>query len=106
MFPCTYKEAYSHLETIGQTHILTFWKVLNIDQKEHLLRQIGTLDIQQFLTLQQLVKEKIKPSPFPFEPFKDYSHSGNENDRAQGLKLLSKGCVGTLIVSGGQGTRL
>ena len=102
----TFSQAISKLSSIGQQPLLVHWNRLSSEQQKGLLNQIARLDIDQFNYCQLLLKQK-PPSPSDeIEPIQDISYSGNTADIKKGKQLLSDGLCGTVILAGGQGTRL
>lgn len=79
--------------------------MLSPKEKNLLARQIESLDINTFLQQQKLLHNPLK-GKFDFTPFTDYSQIGSKEDAVVGHKVISDGCLGTLILAGGQGTRL
>jgi UDP-N-acetylglucosamine/UDP-N-acetylgalactosamine diphosphorylase len=99
-------EIREKLKDIQQEHILKFWEALLPSQKQQLIAQIQTLDIQLFRQQQMHIINMKPAAPIQLAPILNYSHSGDKNDAAKGLKLLAEGKCGCLLVAGGQGTRL
>ncbi|ESO13042.1 hypothetical protein HELRODRAFT_184865 [Helobdella robusta] len=113
-----FEKVKSKLATYKQEHLLRFWDHLDSDQKEKLLKQINALNlayingcIQECLeSLQRETRcndDDMQPVPdsvlgrvSQIEPdiLKEY--------RKEGLKKISEGKVGLLLLAGGQGTRL
>lgn len=101
-----YSEASSKLAKVDQEHLLHWWQQLDSAQQEHLLAQVTSLNLSIFQEQQHLLRAaQVLPCP-PFEPFIKYDLAGSIEWKANGLKLMSQGKVGCLIVAGGQGTRL
>ncbi|CAH1982778.1 unnamed protein product [Acanthoscelides obtectus] len=106
------------LNDYGQTHLLSFWKELDPEHQEALLRQLQCIDFKEanrlFTRAQQAAKEevaklddRIKPIPPElFEAMDKMDTSVLESYRKLGLKEISEGHVAVLLLSGGQGTRL
>lgn len=99
-----YDEALAKLKAIGEEQLLSQWDSLNQDQQLLLLDQIQNVDSEQ--VKRQKAELKVSAPKGPFEPFIDYSVRGNKDDRALGIQLLTQGKCATLLVAGGQGTRL
>lgn len=107
-----------HLEKYGQEHLIKFWDEIDDEQRQQLKHEIDELDLSELKSFLERVNttetgntekldDKLKPieeslflsirrtSP---ELIKQYYH--------EGLKQISEGHVGVLLMAGGQGTRL
>lgn len=98
-------QAKKILESIGQLHLLRFWKTLRADQKQDLLRQIENLDLS-LVERQRKALLSIPSLQGQATPLKNCSSSGNRHDYEEGKKQASQGKCATLVLAGGQGTRL
>ncbi len=99
------KALLQKLKGIEQEQLLTYWEFLSPDEKKIISHDIEALDIDTFWKQQKLIHTKPKTHS-EFKPFTDYVQSGNVEDPILGQKIISDGCLGCLIVAGGQGTRL
>lgn len=93
-----YQEAQAKLHRIKQEHLLAYWQQLDPEERTGLLKQIASLDLSIY---QQESQEHLSS----FEPLTEVEFP-SEEDRQIGLKLLSEGKAGCLLVAGGQGSRL
>lgn len=101
-----YHQALSKLSLIDQQHLLSHWAELDTEQKKHILSQVETIDPKNFLVRRSLVLNLVKTDSTPLSPPKEVFYSGNESDYQKGKELTSEGKVGTIVMAGGQGTRL
>lgn len=99
----------------GQGHLFTFWDELNERQRSELLHDIAQID---FDTLDRLIPTHVKSTPvadllgdpepadaLPARP--DRSRQKMYDDaKTLGQNLIADGKVATMVVAGGQGTRL
>ena len=102
----------------GQEHVLRFWPTLDAAGRTRLLAQLTGIDWEEFATLQRLARSRHaagKPTAIDLSsavtpPCLRLRDAGNEPTPAAavtaGEKLLREGRVGTILVAGGQGTRL
>jgi UDP-N-acetylglucosamine/UDP-N-acetylgalactosamine diphosphorylase len=105
----SYDDARLFLKSQGQEHLLRFWKRLNNRQKAGLLRQIETLDFTSIERMRGLLHRHaagtaaaaIEPAPVVV-----MTAAQRRTNRAIGEQHLRDGCVGVLLVAGGQGSRL
>jgi UDP-N-acetylglucosamine/UDP-N-acetylgalactosamine diphosphorylase len=110
----TYEEAMGLLDAAGQGHVLAHWAVLGADERQALLAQIATIDIQAINRMQAMLAvtesagteaEVIEPA-LVTELGALAERERNEALSAYGESALSRGEVGVLVVAGGQGSRL
>lgn len=106
-------------ETAGQGHLLKFWDGLSPADQKSLSAQLEALDIERVNRIYKKAivteaasndsaaqAEAIEPLP------RDATDSivGNSEKQQEwrqiGLDAVSRGCVGVLLMAGGQGTRL
>ncbi|MBN2578563.1 MAG: UTP--glucose-1-phosphate uridylyltransferase [Pirellulales bacterium] len=104
----------AQLKPFGQEHLLAFWDRLDKAGRTELARQIEALDMPLVQRLYErrnnrsdfrALADRASPPPAirrngannPFTP---------EQARAQGAAALAAGQIGTILVAGGQGTRL
>ncbi|MFG0265880.1 MAG: UTP--glucose-1-phosphate uridylyltransferase [Rhodopirellula sp. JB055] len=110
----SHEELKSRLEPFQQTHLLRFWDSLEASEKSHLSEQIADVD---FARLKTLVEGKDKSVDFgelaarasmPQAVASDGSGCDWTLDQAQqrGEEALRAGEIATVLVAGGQGTRL
>ncbi|XP_066967501.1 UDP-N-acetylhexosamine pyrophosphorylase isoform X7 [Macrobrachium rosenbergii] len=108
----------SRLAAHGQEHLLQFWDVLTEGQKKSLYNELNELDLDETCGFfkrtvaslneeQTKLDERMQPIPAemhgsvtrtPLEKINDYEEAG--------LREVSEGRVGVLLLAGGQGTRL
>ncbi len=104
------------LSSHGQEHLLGFYDELTPQQRQTLLQQIESLDLDQ---LDELIEthvlnkpevrlpEDIEPPPMvPALPKDDQSQREKDQARERGEQLIAAGKVAAFVVAGGQGTRL
>lgn len=103
--------ARARLEENGQEHVFRFWDQLTGPERAQLLAQIESID---FRLMNRLVAEWVKNEPPEerfgrIDPVPVIPKGGGEDAREAwqaGEEALKQGCVGLLLVAGGQGTRL
>jgi UDP-N-acetylglucosamine/UDP-N-acetylgalactosamine diphosphorylase len=109
-----YSEVPEILRRHGQEHLLGFWDHLDSEQRQSLARQIRGID---FPLVQKLFSRSQDQSNFRdlaarARPPAAFRLSGLKNRfslaeaRSRGSQALAAGQVGTILVAGGQGTRL
>jgi UDP-N-acetylglucosamine/UDP-N-acetylgalactosamine diphosphorylase len=106
------------LARAGQNHVLRFWPTLDAAGRARLLGQLAVIDWDEFATLQRLARSgpaaagpaAIDLSGAVTPPCLRLRHAGNDPAPAAavnaGERLLAEGRVGTILVAGGQGTRM
>ncbi|XP_041466534.1 UDP-N-acetylhexosamine pyrophosphorylase-like isoform X1 [Lytechinus variegatus] len=106
------------LSQLGQDHLLEFWDDpdLTDDLRRSLYDDITGTNVEEVLkffetsTANMNNSEKVdeRMEPIPSELFGSVTRSGKNLDRwyKDGLKQISQGKVGVLLLAGGQGTRL
>ncbi|CAG9837620.1 unnamed protein product [Diabrotica balteata] len=106
------------LFTNNQQHLLNFWSDLNEDEQNSLLTQLRSINFDQvndvFYRAQSYMQEGIqklddymKPvPPNQFEVEVKLDPKVLDEYFMQGLKEISKGHVGVILLAGGQGSRL
>lgn len=107
-------ELRKRLERAGQSHVLRFWDQLDLAQRNQLLAQINSVDLEQLARLvagedekpdfAALAREAIAP-PAVKADGTGATWTAAEA-RIQGEQALAAGRVAAVIVAGGQGTRL
>jgi UDP-N-acetylglucosamine/UDP-N-acetylgalactosamine diphosphorylase len=106
-------------DAAGQSHVFRFWDDLSPQDQGKYLSQLTNLDVER---VNQVYKTAIEGeremkeaagSQHKFEPPPDKStvtlQSGSQKEeeyRKIGIKAISQGKVGVLLMAGGQGTRL
>lgn len=106
-------------ESAGQSHVFQFWDDLSPEDQAKYLTQLSSLDIERVNTVYKTAIEsekemqKLAGSQHKFEPPPEKSTvtiqaDSSEEDyyRQIGIKAISQGKVGVLLMAGGQGTRL
>lgn len=99
---------YSMNQPISQQefdHLFRFIDGLSQDEQERLINQFKSIDFN-LLSKQKELLDKPTNKIEDYEPYVDYSYSGNESNRKEGFKRIQNGEAGCLILAGGQGTRL
>jgi UDP-N-acetylglucosamine/UDP-N-acetylgalactosamine diphosphorylase len=97
------------LHQFEQDHVLAFWEQLGPSQREGLLMQLRSLDLEQ---LRQLYARRDKsdavPPPEQIGPVPVIPHDSPDNParKALGETAIRQGKLAVLVVAGGQGTRL
>ncbi len=105
----TYTEAEKLLAKCGQEHVLAHWKKLGKKERDSLLAQIATLDVNSLNRCKKALGEGSeiidsskgkapKVAVLKGKKLAEYRQAGEEE--------LSKGRVAALLVAGGQGSRL
>jgi UDP-N-acetylglucosamine/UDP-N-acetylgalactosamine diphosphorylase len=104
------------LKKHGQSHLLAFWGQLDDSQRQHLLADIETLDLDKIdVWVENYVKNAgaaVLPAnfcPAPYyssQPQDDAQRRKYTEARKLGAELISAGKVAAFVVGGGQGTRL
>ncbi len=102
-----YCQAKKLLAEKGQEHLLRFWDELNEESRSKLLSQIENIDWSIFDSLKQ--KDALEKRG-KFEPLGaleiDEIKADREKYEKAGIEALSKEKVATVLLAGGQGTRL
>lgn len=101
----TYQQALEKLRSLGQEHLLGDWDTLTSTEQQHLLSQIEALDLPQLLEQRSLLAHPARDSSI-IHPFTNAFPKGNAEDREAGMRAISSGQVGCIILAGGMGTRL
>ena len=102
------------LQPFGQEHLLRFWDELAVDAQLGLAQQIEQVD---FACLSRLLQGDVDTPDWaalagraqPPQAIRLASNDGTssaQEARSQGEAALRRGCVGMILVAGGQGTRL
>ncbi|KAL1455445.1 hypothetical protein WDU94_009536 [Cyamophila willieti] len=102
----------------NQQHLLKYWDELSDEEKSILLNEIKQLNIQEACeyfdsanTYSQQTQAQCDSSikPLPSELYESYQATSSEKlklYRDIGLKDISEGHVGVILLAGGQGTRI
>ena len=102
------------LAAAGQQHLLAFWDELAAEEQQRLAGQIEDVDFELLDRLFNRTDKEIdwgqlaarsKP-PTAFRLDDDSPRFSRESARKRATEALAAGKVGTLLVAGGQGTRL
>lgn len=112
----TLERERARLRAAGQEHVLAFYDRLDASERQRLLAQIASLDIEGLPALvERYVRKKesyhlpdsIEPAPYyPRDPASAPRKWDRDRARAAGEALLRDGAVAVFTVAGGQGTRL
>ncbi len=105
-------ELEARLAEYGQEHLLQHWEVLTPAERESLLADIASIDLEQVASLYEALGRRTSTellsglSPPP--AIRLHRESAAERKRAveAGRQALAEGKVGMILVAGGQGTRL
>lgn len=92
-----FQEACNYLKYIEQTHLLEHWAELDNFQQKMLLKDISQLQDQTATLI---------PNPGNISEFLNYENFEEGKYFEIGKKIVSEGKMGTIIIAGGQGTRL
>lgn len=102
-------------EDAGQEHLLHFWPTLSPAERESLVDQLKTLDVERVNRVYKTatasaavdtLSEPIKPLPASAVDTTIDAPEKEAKWREVGLKAVAEGKVGVLLMAGGQGTRL
>ncbi len=104
------------LARVGQEHLLRFWPELTAAQREHLVQQIGRIDLDQMAALWRqhnrtadaaaITAELRTPSDLVRQARNSRDREAWQRAERKGEELLAAGRVAAVLVAGGQGTRL
>ena len=107
-------ELERRLTEAGQQHVLAFWDELASDERQQLADQINSVDLallQRLFTKKgaeidwgELARRSEPPTAFRLHDERPRFTRQQAKDRA--AEAIAAGKVGTLLVAGGQGTRL
>lgn len=104
----SYEETMRQLGKYGQQHLLKNVDELRDDQKEQLLKEIGTIDfemISKCLENNATSSEEKDIEPIGILKLNEIE-SKKENYFNLGIQSIKEGKVGAVLLAGGQGTRL
>ncbi|MEO1995225.1 MAG: UTP--glucose-1-phosphate uridylyltransferase, partial [Planctomycetaceae bacterium] len=114
-------ELRQRLRPLAQEHLLHWWDELSQEEREQLVEQIETVDLQQVCDLYQSGGEAHDTDDNNLDQRAAAAHApervirlaDSDQRRVDGLQarqvgadLLNSGSVGAILVAGGQGTRL
>lgn len=108
------------LQTFGQEHLLQFWDELNNDERKALVEDIQELNLEEVQSFFKRATHSLSGTkngeklddrlePIPESKYMSISRTSEEKlqmYQREGLKHISDGKVGVLLMAGGQGTRL
>ena len=107
-------ELFAKLKPYGQEHLLGFWEELSAEQQAGLAEQIEHLDLPLLDRLyrnrhdqsqvRQIIDRATSPPVFRLPPAQNPFTL--QEARKRGKAALAAGEIGTIMVAGGEGTRL
>ncbi len=108
------QQLLDRLKPYGQEHVLRFWDQLSDEGRQRLARQIEQLDLAQLdaiLRCEQVSEDwaalaQRACGPPAFRLDREDERISRQQARQRGEQELRTGCLGVVIVAGGQGTRL
>ncbi|MBN2411348.1 UDPGP type 1 family protein [candidate division KSB1 bacterium] len=110
------KNLYDKLKAISQEHVLKYYDELKEEERQLLLNQLSRIDFDLLRQCNILLKKSDGSGhyiPGTLEPMKVVTLPKTESEKKEyekafniGEKLISEGKVGSILVAGGQGTRL
>lgn len=110
----TYQRLFDRLAAVGQQETLRFWDELDESQRARLTGQIDALDLELVAKLYlernavedyRSLAARAEPPP-AFRLDDDDATISRDAARELGVRALSAGKVGAILVAGGQGSRL
>jgi UDP-N-acetylglucosamine/UDP-N-acetylgalactosamine diphosphorylase len=100
-------EAERRLAAAGQAHVLRWFDELDAAGRQHLLAQIGALDLDWLRRVWQSELEPVRAEEItPYDEVIALDDAQGDRAFEEGEQALRAGRVATLLVAGGQGTRL
>uniref|UniRef100_A0A914D356 UDP-N-acetylglucosamine diphosphorylase n=1 Tax=Acrobeloides nanus TaxID=290746 RepID=A0A914D356_9BILA len=98
----------------GQSHVLAYWDQLNAEEKEELSSQINSIDVKRFEEDFKEIQAMGNPCFDQISPISHDRHIVKADLNLEtknkywslGLKAISRGEVGAIVMAGGQATRL
>lgn len=110
----SFDQLQSRLEPFGQTQLLRFWDSLDSDQQSHLSQQIAEVDFAQLKTLIEGNDKSVDFGELAARATMPQAVASDgsgcdwtlEDARERGEEALRAGQIATVLVAGGQGTRL
>jgi UDP-N-acetylglucosamine/UDP-N-acetylgalactosamine diphosphorylase len=119
IMPSDFESLRIALESCGQSHLLQFWSSLSETEQHSLSAEILEIDVPHSLELfrQAMICETRQDNgslathmkPLPAHMHSSVTTCSTEELttlQQEGLELIAKGKVATLLLAGGQGTRL
>ena len=106
-----YEAALNSLKKYGQEHILRNYENLNEDEKEKMLNQILTIDLNQINDLYESTKKAVSFANDKIEPIDYVDKSSLTEEELKkynqlGEDAIKQGKYAVVTMAGGQGTRL
>ena len=89
-----------------QGELQRHWQGLDPASQSVLLKDLQSLNEKSILQLQEALQRKKDVSLPRVMPYTDYTHWGESSYHQRGMHSLEKGELASLIVAGGQGSRL
>ena len=105
----TVAELRRKLQHYGQEHVLAWWDQLNEDERRQLIEQLLSIDLEQLTQLYAAREHTYRvPDSSRIKPIDIVPADAPDNAamRQVGEEALRRGEVATLVVAGGQGSRL
>lgn len=113
----SYDNFFENLNSHGQGHLLKYWPELSEKEREQLISDLKKIDFAEVNDLfrrandtSKVIAEKVEDlKPIPdshYEAVPNLSNEKIEEYESIGLKEISDGKVGVLLLAGGQATRL
>lgn len=94
------------LDALKQPSLTLFFQTLSLSEQILLSTQIETIDPETLAIQRSLISNTPAPLSQSFEPFDQFSYSGQIADKQVGNKQINEGKTGCIVLAGGQGTRL
>lgn len=117
--PSDHENLRTTLESCGQSHLLHFWSSLTETERHSLSSEIAEIDVKHCIELYKQAMSSETQSdceslasrmqPVPPEAWGSVMRSSPEELQDlgdEGLRQIAAGKVATLLLAGGQGTRL
>ena len=110
-----YNQLLQKAAAFHQDHVFHYWPELGTEQRKRLLQQVEGIrfELMHDLAQKHILQDRPAPSRPQFEPVQAIPVPTTEAEKARhsrmaeiGEALLRQGKVGTILVAGGQGTRL
>lgn len=106
-----YEQVKNLTETYNQTHLLQYYDLLNLEEKESLLDDILHIDFSLMNKLYESANNPINIENVSITPVKGISKAEIERNKlnhiySKGLSEISKGKMCAVTMAGGQGSRL
>lgn len=106
---CQKSSLQALLKNLEQESLLPLCQALSFEKQENLIKALKNIDGVAFHQQRQQLKRDLtnsKSLACSLEPFDALDNSGNAALKAAGQEAIDDGLMGTLIVAGGQGSRL